>query len=294
MPAASNLRDYLLPYAGISSLDLLDEQTGARMMSDINAALQEMFRARPRRQDHSEIVRGPTAVTIGALTQYSKEITFTGYQPWMLGCTVRIGNDKRLNKFTLNDAGTVELEAPYFGSTTTNMGATVYGDAVNLPCRIGAPYPPVLLDTQYVVEMLTGKTALNSLRQGWSPNDMAVGEKPVNRPQFAIIEDFLQPGAQPRTRFLFESLPDTAYLLSFEADLAPPRVSSWEDTAPFFLPGGQDESLLWPWARFKFSSWPNYIGDRREAETEFQRAMSLWQADNPHGYGQTMVPVGTW
>lgn len=293
MPAASDIRDYLMPYCGVTNPNLLDTPTSKRMMTDLNAALQEMFTAKPQRVDKSALVRGPTAVTLDALTQYEQTLTFDGFEDWMLGCSIRIGGDSRFNKLGKNDRGEVELENPYMGATTTNMGATVYGDAVNLGICIGAPYPPVLLDNQYVVDMLNSKQALNALRTG-EVHDLAVGEKPQNRPRHAIIEDVIVAGSQPTTRFLFESLPDRAYVLSYEADLAPPRVTSWEDARLFFLPSGKDESLLWPWVRFKFSSWPHYIGDRREAVDEFQRAAALWKGDNPRGYGHTEIPVGTW
>lgn len=293
MPAASAIRDYLMPYVGVTNPNLLDPATSARMLTDLNAALQEMYTAKPLRRDGSAVVRGPTAVVIDALTQYDRAITFEGFEDWMLGCTIRLGGDSRFNKLALNSRGEPELENPYMGSTTTNMGGTVYADCINLDSCIAAPYPPVLLDNQYVVDMLNSRQALNDLRTGML-YDRAVGEKPQARPRFAIIEDVINPGAAPKTRFLFEALPDRVYVLTYDADVAPPRVESWGDTRTGFLHSGKDESLLWPWVRFKFSSWPHYIGDRREAAEEFQRAAALWNAANPKGYGHTEIPVGTW
>lgn len=294
MGAASNFRNYAMPYIGLGNANLISTAASTRMMQDLNKALQEIF-ANEQREKVSLQVRAPTSVTLGQVTNGSTTITFAGIQDWMIGCTIAIGGDPIQNILERRTGSTVSLNAPYQGSTQSNVGAVVYQDALNLDTEAKAVYPPALLNNQYFVEPLNSRTQLESARTIWRDEYNAV-PKIIRRPQWMVLEDNLQYQQTPTTRIVFDSLPDTSYVFGFEAELAAPRVTSWDDVRTYFMPGNEDESILFPWALGHFMSWPNFLADSQIRQTVAQQAAQArmrWEG-RTKGFTHTAVDVQSW
>lgn len=294
MGAASNFRSYAMPYIGLGNTNLISTAASTRMMQDLNKALQEIF-GNEQREKVSLQVRAPTSVTLGQVTQGSTAITFAGVQSWMIGCTIAIAGDAIQNQLEKRTGSSVSLNAPYQGPTQSNVAAIVYQDALNLDTEAKAVYPPALLNNQYFVEPLPSRTQLEAARTVWRDEYNAV-PKIIRRPQWMILEDNLQYLETPTTRIVFDSLPDTSYVFSFEAELAAPRVTSWEDTRTYFMPGQEDESILFPWALGHFMSWPNFLADSQIRQTVAQQAgqaRARWEG-RTKGFAHTAVNVTDW
>lgn len=289
MGAASIFRDYALPYIGLSNPNLLPKNASTRMMQALNAALQELLGEQQDKQAFQ--VRAAQQVTIGQVTASSKLITFAGFEDWMLGCTVLIGGDGLQNQFVL-DGSAVSLLAPYQGSTQSNVTATVYQDVINTTSEIKQVFPPALLNHQYHVEPLPSRRALEDSRTIWR-DDANTVPKIVRRPCWYTLEDNLAYFRTPTTRIVFDSLPDTSYVLTFEAIMRAPRVCDWSDTRDFFIPGQDDESILFPIALQRFMAWPQFLSDqtiRAQVAQDAQAARLKW-GKRSHGFTHTAVDV---
>lgn len=294
MGAASDFRSYAMPYIGIGNVNLIGTQASARMMQDLNKALTELF-ANEQREKLSLQVRGPTSVTIDQVTNGSTAITFTGMQSWMVGCTIVITGDALQNQLEKRVSASVALNAPYQGATQSNVSAVVYQDVLNLTTEAKAIYPPALLNNQYFVEPLNSRAALENQRTVWRDEYNAV-PKISRRPQWSILEDNLQFEQTPTSRIVFDSLPDTSYVWSAEAELAAPRVTSWSDARDFFMPGREDELILFPVALAHFASWPNFVADsqtRQMVLSQANDARARWSG-RTKGFTHTAVDVESW
>jgi len=271
MAAASNLRDYLKSYIGQPADVTLGTEDDAACMVAANAALMELLGdGTRRRENRTELVRAPASVTLDQVTADSKALTFAGFQPYMTGCSILIGST--WNRLVTLTSGTVSLETPYEGSTASSVAATVYFDALTLDAALEPIGQPILwneTDPVHLVNNNATLTAMRRLRQ-------QMPTPPLGQPAYVLQEDALAVNATPATRLLFESLPLTKGVLSFNAALRPPQIASWEDATPFFLPGARDGLVLYPVARFYLSSYPQFIGDRKEAETDMQGALNQW------------------
>lgn len=272
MPSAADLKTYLLPYIGKNSGSTINATDSAHLMRAANAALLELLGDGTRRAElRRQLVRAPASVTLDNVTANSKTITFTGFDATMLGCSIQIGSTwNRLVK----PASTVELEAEYSGDTASSVAATVYYDAIPLDYAIESPLEPVMLNDLYPVTLLPNRSSLEASRLARAQ----AGLLPQGVPLYAVIEDSLSALATPATRFLFDSLPQQSYSLSFKAVLRPPQIGDWSDATPFFLPGGRDVEILHPVARFHLSSYPVFIGERGEALDDYKIAKAKWDA----------------
>jgi hypothetical protein len=293
MPSASTFRDLAMAYIGVGNSALIPSNASTAMMQALNRALQQVF-GNERKEKVSLQVRGPTAITIDAVTNGSKTITFAGFQPWMTGCTVQISGDALANQFELSSAS-VTLNAPFQGATQSNVGATVYQDSLNLTSEVKAVYPPALLNNQYFVEPLDSRNAQIGQRTIWQ-NEWTTTPKTSRRPETFILEDNLPYLQTPTTRITFDSLPDTTYVFGFEAELKAPRVTSWSDTRNYFIPGEEDESILYPWALGEFMAWPQFLDDnalRQIVANQAGEARTRWTG-RTKGFTHTGVDVQSW
>lgn len=299
MSAATALRDHLLPYAGVQQASLLDTQTSARILSDLNRSLQEIFTAQIRDQQ-GFLIRAPLSVTLEAVTAESTALTFSSYASWMLGCSILITGDARQNRLEKDASGNVVLGRPYLGSTGSSVSATVYNDALTLDIEVEKIFPPIELregTNIWQVMPLSGpgdlKPELIGGRATWG-----VSDKQLARPQYCTLESSVQSGASPTTtqRLVLDSLPQSRSTLDFQADLRAPRVTDLStDSRAYFIPNGYDESILWPWVLYKFSSYPDFIGDAGEAQRGYQEARMNWdRLSENKGYTHQAIPVGVW
>lgn len=294
MPSASTFRDTAMAYIGVANSALIPTNASTAMLQALNRALQQIF-ANEQKDKISLQVRGPTAITLGAVTNGSQAITFSGFQSWMAGCTVLISGDALANQFELTGA-TVSLNAPYQGTTATNVTATVWQDVLNLSTEAKAVYPPAMLNNQYYVEPLDSRAAQQGQRTIYL-DEFTTTPKTARRPETFILEDNLPYLQTPTTRITFDSLPDTAYMFSFDAELAAPRVTSLSaDTRTYFMPGNEDESILFPWALGEFMSWPQFLDDpniRQSVSTQAAAARARWTS-RTKGFTHTAVDVQNW
>ncbi len=279
MPAAADIRTYLLPYAGCSTVDRLPAGTATRMLSDLNAALQALYTG-DRREWKSAALRAPTTITIDAVTHGSTDITFAGFDAWMAGCTVRISGDHRDNRFC---AGMAALENPYLGTGGANVMATVYGDCVTGDIDVAKVLEPMTIDRRYDVQLIP----LATIEQMMLGRD----HKPMQRPCLAGLEDALSAAGPPAVRIVLDSLPQEAGLLRYRAVVRAPVVASWNDTREFLLPNGLDASVLKPMVLFLFSTHPDFTGDAGQVAKAASVASDIWKQTSSLGLERRQVSM---
>lgn len=291
MASAANFQSWMLKHFGVASTTQLPAEVTSHLLYAFNRALQEIFRDKQRETLGCQVY-GPTPVTLGAVTQGSTAITFSGFQAWMAGCTIVITGDTRQNLLEKRDAA-VSLAAPYQGPTGTNVAATVYGDAVNFSSEFTQLYGPAKLDDRYLVEPLNTRREMELTRRAYLYNDPSVSPKTQRRPLFFTLEDNLQYQAPPGTRIVFDSLPDTPYVLTLDAMLRPPRIVDFTDPREYFIPAQADESVLWPWARLHCLDHPQFVQENLSAITaSAQSAQQTWEKRS-HGFTHTFADVQT-
>lgn len=281
MPAASAIRDHVMPYAGVTTAARLPTLTSARILSDLNAVLQQLF-AGGQQENKSLLIRAPGTITLDVVTQYSTALTFSTYQSYMLGCTIQITGDARENRL-VKSSGTLVLENPYMGSSGTNVSATIHYDCVTADASIGKIYEPMSLDRKWAVA-LVDRSIIDQTRLG-------LDRRQIMRPVRAAIEDALDASAPPSRRILFDTLPDQAYLLIFRADVRAPVVTSFSDTRDYLLPNGLDDSVLKPLVLAAFSSFPDFTGDAGEVKTAAAIAQAQWDALKGPGLARRAVSL---
>lgn len=171
----------------------------------------------------------------------------------------------------------------------------VYQDALNLTTAVKRVNPPALLNGQYQVEPLPSRRDLQKSRTIWR-DEYNIVPKIIRRPEYYILEDNLPYLQTPTSRIVFDSLPDTSYVFKFEAALAAPRITGWDDTRTYFMPGNEDESILFPWALGKFLSWPQFLSDgdiRAQVAADAAAASQRWR-NRTTGFTHTAVDVQSW
>ena len=194
MSAAAAIRSHLLPYAGCTSVARLPALTSERMLSDLNAVLQQLYSG-GQQENKTALIRGPATVTINNVTTQDTAITFSGFQSYMLGCTIQITGDFRENRLVKSN-GTLTLENPYMGSTGTNVSATIHFDCTTVGIEIAKIYEPMSLDKKWPIE-LRDRALIDQLRFG-------LDRRRIQRPIWAAVEDALDASGTPSRRILFD------------------------------------------------------------------------------------------
>lgn len=282
MSAAAAIRSHLLPYAGCTSVARLPDLTSTRMLSDLNAVLQQLYSG-GQQENKTALIRGPATVTIENVTAQSNAITFTsGYQSYMLGCTIQITGDFRENRLVKSN-GTLTLENPYMGSTGTNVTATIHFDCTTVGIEIAKIYEPMSLDRKWQVS-LVDRAVIDQLRFG-------LDRRRIQRPIWAAVEDALDASGTPSRRILLDSLPDEAYILHFRADVRAPVVTGWDDARTALLPNGLDDSVLKPLVLMAFSSHPDFTGDVSNIAPMAQIAGQTWAASRGPGLARRQIDM---
>jgi hypothetical protein len=275
MPSAADLQKYLLPSIGQPVDATLTDTDTFLLLQAANKGLSELLSQRLT-EDRSERVRAPLNVTVGAVTEDSKAITFADFADWMLGCSIRLGSMwNRLVK----PGSAVSLELPYDGPSATSVAATVYQDCINLDYTLEGMLPPITLSQQYPLTLLPHKANLDAVKARggdlWTRQGL---------PEFGLIEDSLSYQSTPSTRVLLDALPLQKYTLSFTALLKAPQISSFSDPTPFFLPGGNDALILFPVVRDHLRvDHPSFILDAGEVKTAAENARRAWADYNNKG-----------
>ncbi|MEZ5386465.1 MAG: hypothetical protein R3F13_13215 [Prosthecobacter sp.] len=281
MAAADDIRTYLMPYAGVTTAARLPAGTSARMLTDLNAVLQQLFGG-GQQERKTLLVRAPTTITIDNVTSESTAITFTGYAASMLGCTALITGDARENRL-VKSSGTLALENAYLGPTGTNVSATLHYDCVTADSSIAKIYEPMSLDRKWALT-LVDRSVIDQCRWG-------MDRRQIMRPLRAAIEKSLDASAGPGRRIVFDTLPDQAYILHFMADVRPPAVTSFDDTRTNLLPDDLDDSILKPLVLAAFSTHPDFTGDFNQVQSKAQIAWAQWEMLKGEGLARRSVSL---
>lgn len=146
---ARELALQILPLISVRSLETPANPLNDVKLSDgdvdavaiaITQGIEEIFALGPTalcEQRYSTTLMPPTNVSFTA-TQYSTTISaFSGWQSWMIGCTIQ-GGDGEDNELL----SATELLRPYQAGSGT-ASCTVYGDAVKLPSWVKNTMDPV-------------------------------------------------------------------------------------------------------------------------------------------------------
>lgn len=281
MSAAAAVLSHLLPYAGCSTVARLPTLTSTRLLADLNAVLQQLYSG-GQQENKTAFIRAPATVSIDTVTAESSAITFTGFQSYMLGCTLLIEGDFRENRL-VKSSGTLTLENPYLGSTGTNVSAALHFDCTTVGIEIAKIYEPMSLDRKWPLT-LVDRATIDQIRFG-------LDRRRIQRPLMAAIEDALDASGTPGRRILFDSLPDQAYILNFRADVRAPVVTAWNDARTALLPNGLDASVLYPLVVLAFSTHPDFTGDAGQAAQAAQIAAQLWSSSRGPGLARRGVSL---
>lgn len=263
----------LLRYIGITkfaaqssgaNMDSYEAGDGLDVLIAINGAMQEIFAHGPRFVSHRSFaitLPAPVAVTFTA-TNGSKVISAaTPSSAFVSGATLREAIDNEI-------VSTTALLVPW-GGTSSGSG-TAYGDSVLLDSIISAITSPVVLNSN--AEPLTGVSSLAELRARaayWPETQL-----PANTPRRFLVDSYYgQTDAQLKYRLRVYPMPDVAYTLRFEANIAPPvfvasdlGIDGTDPGKTFDLPNGWDESVLFPIALTRFTASPLFKNKNALAE----------------------------
>lgn len=309
MPTAQTGALRLLRYYGVTSLD---STTPARqpfeiqptdlddVLSVMNYALQVMRRREPgeeKQQNLGAYLHAPTTVSFTVTNGNAAISSFSGYQPWMAGCTVRVNGDSQDNELT-----SATLMARPFVGTSGTTSAIVYGDAVQLDETISDVCVPVSLPNQAPLIACTDRMTFMRL-SGYpmicNPSGSAYGypffwfvQKVVSRPLAWFLEGAYQAGTNyvPR-RIRVAPMPDQNYSLAFRANINPTRLQLTDLQNEDFsdpgilipVPDDQFESLFEPIALKQLSGKPPFKNSDclPQIEAAYLQAIATLKSLNP-------------
>ena len=290
------------------------------ILQTLNASIMEVYQNAPDgwllARDRAEVVRAPTNVTL-TVTQDSKSITFAGYAAWMLQCTIIIAGDPAQNMLTTDGSASVSLVKPFNGPSGATT-AIVYHDSINLLPDVIKTGSPVMLDRQW--ELIPKKTdrELAAVQPGnysgtgygymtgaygWPGQQQGYGSYAGNFPLLTEDKQISTPlafnsgrtnafNAAQAIRLELSALPERRYTLTYPAMIAP-FITSLADTAkPEYLPSRYDETILLPWARYKFADHPNVTMSKSELESGFSAAKAMLTRVNPQPFAFQNIQIG--
>lgn len=307
MPAAADVRDDVLGLLGLESIDHAPPGCDARIRADLNAVLQQLYSLNPdtfwSEDQRAEQVRAPTTVTLD-VTNGSKEIAFTGFQPWMGGCTIIIAGDDDENQLVQDRASGVQLMKPYQGTTGTGVTATVYQDVVQLGVDVEQAMAPVMLEGFWELvpvkherdrQVIDAGSMTMNTNHGLTGRlyPLSSSRRAIQVPRAYLIERHAVFNGPITTRIRFSGLPDQAMVLSYLCKLTGvPRVEGWDDTRKWLVPYGYHESILLPMVRYRFAGWPQFTGSKNDLKPDYDAALAILGNLNPKAFGETHVAVG--
>ncbi len=266
--------------AGLVPNDLGD------VVAAINGALQEMWEEAPtamRYQRMGTFLRGPTSLSLD-LTQYSKAVVIPGFEPWMIGCSLRIGGEALENEIRSE----TELAREYLGGTATGVPAVVFHDCITPPAEVREIVDPV------EIPQTRRLTPAGSREEFYGYDQATVGgddygqvwvklqgqAKFPAQPWAYFVDTDYQDGAKIRLRVA--PLPDGDYPIQYGARLRAPVVTEedvWVCGGPvperyLPIPNGWDEAVLLPMALQRFSAHPFFGSGNPLAAPEMARQYS--------------------
>lgn len=303
---AAKLRDDLLSLVGIEEVSDAPAALSDRILGDINAALREIITNAPsdwlKDSPRSELVRAPTTVTL-TVTRDSKSITFGSYASWMAGCTLVISGDDQQNQL-VNDVGaSVSLRVPYNGPSATTT-ATIYHNAINLGTDVDAVLAPVVLNGLWELTPVASPRALavaqfaeyHNSGHGLIPKLYPLVDRqiPSNQPLSYFTDSNAPYLGLMGLRLMLSALPGERMTLSYRASTYWTVTSLASDTRTQFLPFGYDETILRPWCRWKFSTYPHVTVSRSDFKPDYDAALAMLGKLKPSQFVETQIYMGGW
>jgi len=271
----SQVRNDLASYLGVEDPTHIPDNALARITSDLNACLQDIWAKGPawlREGSIGAILNGPTPTTLGALTQGSNAWTGADTLPaWAFRNTVRIAGEPHDNQIL--SKARKEFVVPIMGANRAGVG-TVYGDSFKLPAYAQSVLRVIIPD-KYQLNPVPEASAL--MRHGRYGYRLDYGSEfeyktittklDVREPTHFRIEAH-RPISPTGYQTTFEyhirvvPLPPGPTPIQIDLEFGPPRyetISSLpgaEDEIP--LPNNYAESILLPMVRARFSTWPHF------------------------------------
>ncbi len=309
----------LLKYIGVTSLDPSAAGNGRNTMgladgdlddvaAAINGAMQEIFgQGLPfiSQRRWASVLRAPMPITITIAEQYDTACVITGYQPWMLGCTVQINGDPQQNEIVSPTA----LLRPHAG-TGGVMSATVWADALALPPYVVSVIEPVEMPLLPFLQPVSDRFQFRSYNQPFQPTSRRgsqggnytryiTANKQVGIPVVYLVESFYDETKTDLPLFLrVNPMPQTAYPITMSVTIKPPTITSQDID---FDNGGSDpltllpiewhESVLLPVAVQRFSTHPAFKGASSPAEMmrQYQMAFKQLKTRRPNVNRETAI-----
>lgn len=301
MAAAATVRDDILGLLSLEALSHGPSGLETRIINDLNATLQEIYSLLPKNwwvnDARAALVRAPTSCSV-TVTADAQTITFVSpsYSAWMGGCSIVIAGDAAQNRIVVDAGASPTLLKPFQGTTGT-VAATLYQDVVQCGSEVEQVMGPVQFEGQRELIGLAHHRELETY--GNEPPvplyPMEWGQRPVQLPTSYLVERHTIYSTSLTTpRIRFNSLPDQALVLNYRAKLTglPVRVTALDDSRDYLVPFAYTESILLPLVRFRFSTWPQFTGDRAALKEDADAAKALLQNLNPQGYTPRCVDVG--
>lgn len=273
-------------------------QTGdfEELTACINGALQEIWSTAPTAVSHyrQEVTLPAPVTTTLTLTQGSTAIAaFTGYAPWMAGCTLMVEGGQE----ALEIASGTALRAPYHEASGT-VNAMIYADAVTLTSETMSLLEPL--------ECHAPGKAARKLRMVLSYEEYQQESEAALRrrgmPEAAYLETLYAFAPVSHTlRLRVTPMPTEPVVLSFGSRLNVPAVVPTDiSTLPdpqrrFPLPGGWDESVVLPLANRRLATHPDFVSlttaVRQEIVEQAKTAHRILRSVSPHRFSETLHPT---
>lgn len=289
-----------------------DPSDGQEAVACVNGALQELYALAPRWFSHRPLslaVNAPQTVTFTAAQGSATISNASPAGAFVRGCTLANASGDPIENEVV---GSTLLLRPFQGPSGT-VTATIYGDCLPLDATVAKVNPPVILEGYR--ELMPAATYRDLLDMDYRyratfgnyGTSVAVTTRAqprtVAQPLGYYVDTFFDPATGTMAFALrFVPMPDGAYIVRFEARLAPRVISvndvgsdSTDPGTTFGLPNGWDESILLAIARQRWTG--STLFKNAAAVPEIQRAYNLAvqqlvPASRPQGVTPQRLKVG--
>lgn len=313
---AAALASVLRDMAGVVAPGLGGAQFEASILQCLVKTQVEIYSRAPTtwisEVNRAEVVKAPTTVTL-TVTQDAKNITFAGYQSWMLDCTIVIGVDPSQNQLTIDGASTVSLVKPYNGTSGT-VSAIVYHDSIDLGTDVFRIGSPVTLDQRWELRPMDTvrdmQIAQPGIFQGIGPyygsgyggyanirnvsNTVRTTSKQIATPvAFRTARAYSYNVAQT-TRLSLSALPSQRFTINYPAQVAGLISDISDTTRPEYLPFGNDETIFVPWARWNFADNQHVTVNKADLKPAFDAATAMLKTFDVQPYKEDFIQMSGW
>ncbi len=267
----------------------------------INGAMQEIWDLAPAAMRFRRIgtfLRAPVTVAL-EITQYSKTVAITGYEPWMERCSILIGGDTVANEIVSE----TELAREVLGGTAASVSAVVYHDCVTPDADVCEILEPV------EIPQTRRLTSAGSRQEFYTFDPALPGGDDYGRIWSKLYGTARFPGQpwayfvdreEAKLRLRVAPMPDGAYPLAYSARINAPKVTVADVGTPdpgVTLPilHGWDESVLLPMALKRFSAHPSFGTGNPvapgEIDRQYQIAKRIINNAQPSRAAGKMIPT---